>query len=160
MRAALPAMHLWALTSVISLKICPKKALSIAALCTQGAVTTITATGPTKDMVACFAMFYGGLIQLLAGMWEMWKANTFAATAFSSYGGFWMGWALYGILKSVRTKGLIFECNRPPLESTECLLLLQSVLPSIICRTKAGTRPAPSKWTGHASVRVGPVSDL
>ena len=43
----------------------------------------------------------GGLIQLLAGMWEMWKANTFAATAFSSYGGFWMGWALYGILKSV-----------------------------------------------------------
>jgi len=52
------------------------------------------------DMVACFAMFYGGLIQLLAGMWEMWKANTFAATAFSSYGGFWMGWALYGILKS------------------------------------------------------------
>ena len=44
----------------------------------------------------------GGLIQLLAGMWEMWKANTFAATAFSSYGGFWMGWALYGILKSVR----------------------------------------------------------
>ena len=44
----------------------------------------------------------GGLIQLLAGMWEMWKANTFAATAFSSYGGFWMGWSLYGILKSVR----------------------------------------------------------
>ncbi len=35
-------------------------------------------------------------------MWEMWKANTFAATAFSSYGGFWMGWSLYGILKSVR----------------------------------------------------------
>jgi succinate-acetate transporter protein len=28
----------------------------------------------------------GGLIQLLAGMWEMWKNNTFAATAFSSYG--------------------------------------------------------------------------
>ncbi|CAK0760474.1 hypothetical protein CVIRNUC_002774 [Coccomyxa viridis] len=66
----------------------------------QGAVTTITSPKPTTDMVACFAIFYGGLIQLLAGMWEMWKANTFAATAFSSYGGFWMGWSLYGILKS------------------------------------------------------------
>ena len=28
----------------------------------------------------------GGLVQLLAGMWEMWKGNTFGATAFSSYG--------------------------------------------------------------------------
>lgn len=25
----------------------------------KGAVTTITSPGPTKDMVACFAMFYG-----------------------------------------------------------------------------------------------------
>ncbi|CAL8467440.1 g6978 [Coccomyxa elongata] len=66
----------------------------------QGAVTTITAGQPTIDFTACFAMFYGGLIQLLAGMWEMWKNNTFAATAFSSYGGFWMGWALYQILHS------------------------------------------------------------
>jgi succinate-acetate transporter protein len=52
----------------------------------QGAVTTITAGEPTLDFTATFAMFYGGLIQLLAGMWEMWKNNTFAATAFSSYG--------------------------------------------------------------------------
>lgn len=66
----------------------------------QGAVTTITSPGATVDMVSCFAMFYGGMIQLLAGMWEMWKANTFAATAFSSYGGFWMGYALYQILKA------------------------------------------------------------
>ena len=49
-------------------------------------MTTITAGEPTLDFTACFAMFYGGLIQLLAGMWEMWKNNTFAATAFSSYG--------------------------------------------------------------------------
>ena len=49
-------------------------------------MTTITAGEPTLDFTATFAMFYGGLIQLLAGMWEMWKNNTFAATAFSSYG--------------------------------------------------------------------------
>jgi uncharacterized protein len=36
------------------------------------------------------AFFYGGLIQLLAGMWEFRNRNVFGATAFSTYGGFWM----------------------------------------------------------------------
>src|SRR2546423_13941935 len=36
------------------------------------------------------ALFYGGLIQLLAGMWECRNRNVFGATAFSTYGGFWM----------------------------------------------------------------------
>jgi succinate-acetate transporter protein len=36
------------------------------------------------------AFFYGGLVQLLAGMWEFRNKNTFGATAFSSYGAFWM----------------------------------------------------------------------
>ncbi|CAJ0758614.1 11951_t:CDS:2 [Entrophospora sp. SA101] len=31
------------------------------------------------------ALFYGGFIQLLAGMWEMKNGNTFGATVFSSY---------------------------------------------------------------------------
>ena len=38
-----------------------------------------------------YALAYGGLIQLLAGMWEFRRGNVFAATAFSSYGGFWIG---------------------------------------------------------------------
>lgn len=36
------------------------------------------------------AFFYGGLAQLLAGMWEFVKGNTFGAFAFSSYGAFWL----------------------------------------------------------------------
>ena len=36
------------------------------------------------------ALFYGGLAQLFAGMWEFAKGNTFGAVAFSSYGAFWM----------------------------------------------------------------------
>jgi len=36
------------------------------------------------------AFFYGGLTQLLAGMWEFRNRNVFGATAFSTYGGFWM----------------------------------------------------------------------
>jgi succinate-acetate transporter protein len=42
-----------------------------------------------------FALAYGGLVQLLAGMWEFRNKNVFGATAFSTYGGFWIGLALY-----------------------------------------------------------------
>jgi uncharacterized protein len=37
------------------------------------------------------ALFYGGLGQFMAGMWEFRNRNTFGATAFSSFGAFWMG---------------------------------------------------------------------
>jgi succinate-acetate transporter protein len=36
------------------------------------------------------ALAYGGGAQLLAGMWEYAKGNTYGATAFSSYGAFWL----------------------------------------------------------------------
>lgn len=45
-------------------------------------------TGP--EIVIGLALFYGGLAQFLAGMWEFKAGNTFGATAFSSYGAFWM----------------------------------------------------------------------
>jgi len=38
-----------------------------------------------------YALAYGGLAQLLAGMWEFRNKNVFGATAFSTYGGFWIG---------------------------------------------------------------------
>src|SRR4051794_31180282 len=41
------------------------------------------------------ALFYGGLAQLLAGMWEFRNRNVFGATAFSTYGAFWIGLGLY-----------------------------------------------------------------
>ena len=42
-----------------------------------------------------YAFAYGGLIQLLAGMWEFRNRNVFGATAFSTYGGFWIGLGLW-----------------------------------------------------------------
>jgi uncharacterized protein len=42
-----------------------------------------------------YAFAYGGLCQLLAGMWEFKNRNVFGATAFSTYGGFWIGLGLY-----------------------------------------------------------------
>ena len=38
------------------------------------------------------ALFYGGLVQLLAGMWEFRNGNTFGALAFSSFGAFWLSY--------------------------------------------------------------------
>src|SRR6266545_2209319 len=46
------------------------------------------------------ALFYGGVIQLLAGMWEFRNRNVFGATAFSTYGGFWLGLGLFVLLLS------------------------------------------------------------
>jgi succinate-acetate transporter protein len=42
-----------------------------------------------------YALGYGGFVQLLAGMWEFRNRNVFGATAFSTYGGFWIGLGLY-----------------------------------------------------------------
>jgi len=45
------------------------------------------------NVVVGMAIFTGGLVQLLAGMWEFPRGNVFGATAFSSYGAFWMSYA-------------------------------------------------------------------
>jgi succinate-acetate transporter protein len=41
------------------------------------------------------ALAYGGLAQLLAGMWEFRTGNTFGAVAFTSYGAFWLSYWAY-----------------------------------------------------------------
>mmetsp|Transcript_1210 Transcript_1210/g.1328 ORF Transcript_1210/g.1328 Transcript_1210/m.1328 type:complete len:256 (+) Transcript_1210:138-905(+) len=43
------------------------------------------------------AAFYGGLIQFLAGCWEMVIGNTFGATALTSYGAFWISYAAINV---------------------------------------------------------------
>src|SRR3954467_7954152 len=45
-----------------------------------------------------YALAYGGLVQLVAGMWEFRNRNVFGSTAFSTYGGFWIGLGLYVLL--------------------------------------------------------------
>ncbi|KAJ7171240.1 Gpr1 family protein [Mycena filopes] len=45
------------------------------------------------NVVVGMALFTGGLAQLLAGMWEFPNGNTFGATAFTSYGAFWLSYA-------------------------------------------------------------------
>jgi len=48
-----------------------------------------------EPIVFGLAFAYGGLAQLLAGMWEFRTGNTFGATAFTSYGAFWLSFFVF-----------------------------------------------------------------
>jgi hypothetical protein len=48
-----------------------------------------------EPVVLGLALAYGGIAQILAGMWEFRTGNTFGAVAFTSFGAFWVSyWAL------------------------------------------------------------------
>jgi hypothetical protein len=71
--------------------------LGLAAFAGTTFVLSIFNSGMANDtgssVVLGLALFYGGIGQLLAGMWEFRKANTFGALAFTSYGAFWLSFA-------------------------------------------------------------------
>lgn len=48
-----------------------------------------------EAVVLAVALAYGGIAQILAGMWEFRSGNTFGATAFTSYGAFWLSFWAY-----------------------------------------------------------------
>ncbi|OCG06942.1 hypothetical protein A9G13_08105 [Gilliamella sp. wkB178] len=50
---------------------------------------------PVMTAIVSMGIFYGGLAQVIAGILEFKKGNTFGTTAFTSYGFFWI--ALVGI---------------------------------------------------------------
>jgi len=51
---------------------------------------------PISAMVLAMGIFYGGMAQIVAGIMEFKKGNTFGLTAFTSYGFFWL--TLVGLL--------------------------------------------------------------
>jgi succinate-acetate transporter protein len=67
------------------------------------ALTTFILSGHNASFIpdvvwVGLALFYGGLVQLLAGMWEFRNRNVFGSTAFSTYGGFWMSLGIFVML--------------------------------------------------------------
>jgi Predicted membrane protein len=46
-------------------------------------------------VVLPIALFYGGIAQFMAGMWEIRRNNMFGAMVFTSFGAFWMSFAAY-----------------------------------------------------------------
>jgi len=53
-----------------------------------------------EGLVWPLGIFFGGMAQFAAGMWEAKKNNTFGFTAFSAFGAFWMFLALTKILEA------------------------------------------------------------
>ena len=52
-------------------------------------------SGDAMNMVLAVALAYGGTAQMIAGVMELPRGNTFGATAFLSYGAFWWSFALF-----------------------------------------------------------------
>jgi succinate-acetate transporter protein len=74
------------------------------------ALTTFMLSGHNASFIpdvlwVGLALFYGGLVQLLAGMWEFRNRNVFGSTAFSTYGGFWLGLGAFVILAETTKLG-------------------------------------------------------
>jgi succinate-acetate transporter protein len=64
-------------------------------------------------MILAVGFFYGGIGQVIAGIWELKNGNTFGATAFSSYGLFWLTFVFInffpamGLTSAVSTLALV-----------------------------------------------------
>ncbi|OOF86901.1 transcriptional regulator [Rodentibacter ratti] len=56
-------------------------------------------------LVFGMAFAFGGTAQMIAGMFEFKKGNTFGFTAFISYGAFWWSWALFVAFFKGETSG-------------------------------------------------------
>jgi succinate-acetate transporter protein len=60
-----------------------------------------------ESVLLGLALVYGGVAQLLAGMWEFRKGNTFGALAFSSFGAFWISfWVLLTFSKDATSHSI------------------------------------------------------
>jgi succinate-acetate transporter protein len=74
------------------------------------ALTTFMLSGHNASFIpdvlwVGLALFYGGVIQLLAGMWEFRNRNVFGSTAFSTYGGFWLALGIFVVLADTTKLG-------------------------------------------------------
>ncbi len=56
-------------------------------------------------MVMAMGAFYGGVSQIIAGIMEFKKGNTFGTTAFTSYGFFWLTLVAIWLLPSIHSGG-------------------------------------------------------
>jgi succinate-acetate transporter protein len=112
-----------------------------------------------------YAFAYGGLCQLLAGMWEFRNRNIFGATAFSTYGGFWIGlyfwvkdFALGWILLAfavINTYLLIFSTQVNLSVFIVFLVLEATEIVGAIAQFDAGSNLAPTglvKVTGYIGI--------
>ena len=80
------------------------------------ALTTVMLSGHNANFIpdiawVGLALFYGGLVQLTAGMWEFRNRNAFGSTAFSTYGGFWLSLGIFVVLVETTKLGTGLKGN-------------------------------------------------
>src|SRR4051794_28436465 len=93
-----PAKETTAPPTTAAMSIADPAPLGLAAFALTTFVLSFFNAGIVSDagepVVLGLALAYGGFAQVLAGMWEFRNNNTFGATAFTSYGAFWLSfWA-------------------------------------------------------------------
>jgi len=94
--------------------------------------TTITGSSDedrdgVDALVLGFAMFFGGLIQALAGLGEIRRNNVFGYTAFCLYGAFWMSFGTVEIVQLL--------ADNPPAvnpQAVQCMLILVGIYTTIL----------------------------
>ncbi|MFI8183947.1 acetate uptake transporter [Actinacidiphila glaucinigra] len=73
--------------------------LGLAAFGATTLMVSLFNAGVRPELVAAVfptAFLFGGVIQLVAGIFELKQGGTFGGTAFSAFGAFWMAYAVYG----------------------------------------------------------------
>ncbi|HEY1277181.1 MAG TPA: acetate uptake transporter [Thermoleophilaceae bacterium] len=93
-----PAQETSAAPTVAAAAIADPAPLGLAAFALTTFILSFFNAGIVSDagepVVLGVALAYGGIAQVLAGMWEFKNNNTFGATAFTSFGAFWLSlWA-------------------------------------------------------------------
>jgi len=69
---------------------------------------------PVSSMILSMGIFYGGLAQIVAGILEYRKGNTFGVTAFTSYGLFWISLVALWIIPDVISNGAYSALSDKP----------------------------------------------
>jgi succinate-acetate transporter protein len=105
-------------TAAAALPVADPAPLGLAAF----ALTTFMLSGHNANFIpdlvwVGLALFYGGVIQVLAGMWEFRNRNVFGATAFSTYGGFWLSLGIF-VVFAVDTKLGVLLTGKTPLANS------------------------------------------
>jgi uncharacterized protein len=68
---------------------------------------------PLNTMILAMGVFYGGICQIIAGVMEWKKGNTFAGTAFTSYGAFWLLLVALWLMPTTTTNTTLVATSKP-----------------------------------------------
>lgn len=79
-----------------------------------------------NSMILAMGFFYGGLAQIIAGLMEWKKGNTFALTAFTSYGFFWLSLVMLIVLPKM---GLV---EAPELSAMVTYLIMWGLFTAVL----------------------------